>query len=68
MTNTAAFLQLLEERGVSKAKLKKKLGIKDGTTLNGRIEGKKGFKQNEIKIMIDMFRLTPEEVQHLFFS
>ena len=66
--NTAAFLQLMEDRGVSKAKLKKKLGIKDGTTLNGKIEGKRGFKQEEIKTMIEMFRLTPEEVQFLFFS
>ena len=66
--NTAAFLKLMDDRGVSKAKLKKKLGIKDGTTLNTKIEGKRGFKQEEIKVMIDMFRLTPEEVQFLFFS
>lgn len=47
--------------------LAKYLGI-TRQTLVGKIEGKFDFKENEIKLIIARYKLTPEETHEIFFS
>lgn len=37
-------------------------------TMSAKINGKVDFKQSEIKIIVERYKLTPEETEQIFFN
>lgn len=66
MINTILLKSKMLEKAITQRELAHKLGI-GVTSIYSKVNGKKQFLQLEIKGLIKLLGLTPEETQKIFF-
>lgn len=67
MTNTEKLKKLVEESGLKKQFISKKLGISYNSYLR-KEQGKNEFKLSEVQILKSIFGLNPNDVNDIFFD
>lgn len=67
MTNTTLLKEKIKNSGVKVTFLAKQLGITYMAFTN-RMNGKVEFRMNEVRKIVEILHLTPEETQTIFFA
>lgn len=65
--NKNAFRAIIAYHGDTQKEVADALGI-SVQTVSDKVNGYTDFKQGEIKILIERYNLTPEQVDEIFFS
>ena len=65
--NKNAFKSLIILKGDTQKDVADALGVTE-QTVGDKLNGVSDFKQSEIKILIDRYDLTPEQVNDIFFD
>lgn len=67
MTNSLLLKSLIVKSGLKQEDVAAKLNISN-TAFNNKLNNKSEFKESEIAILIDLFKLKSEELKTIFFN